>query len=110
MVPLVAFLFAGRLIARFGPGRVIAAGSTIFAAGMAWWAVATALRPDYISQMLGGTIAGLRASDVGGIAFWAHVGGFASGVLLHRLFLAREEPRRFHPDEAGVERAWAHWP
>ncbi|TMA25148.1 MAG: rhomboid family intramembrane serine protease [Deltaproteobacteria bacterium] len=64
----------------------------------------------FLSQMLGGTIAGLRASDVGGIAFWAHVGGFASGVLLHRLFLAREEPRRFHPDEAGVERAWAHWP
>jgi EmrB/QacA subfamily drug resistance transporter len=35
MVPLFSFVFAGPLIARFGPGLVIAAGSTIFAAGAA---------------------------------------------------------------------------
>ena len=45
MVPLFAFLVAGRLITRFGPGAVIAAGSTIFAAGLAWWAVAAGLTP-----------------------------------------------------------------
>ena len=39
MVPLFSFLVAGPLIARFGPGPVIAAGSTIFAAGVAWWAL-----------------------------------------------------------------------
>src|SRR3954451_3657517 len=33
MVPLSSFLVAGRLIARFGPGPVIGAGSTLFAAG-----------------------------------------------------------------------------
>jgi EmrB/QacA subfamily drug resistance transporter len=56
MVPLFSFLVAGRLIARFGPGPVIAAGSTIFAAGMAWWALAIGLRPDYVGEMLGGML------------------------------------------------------
>jgi membrane associated rhomboid family serine protease len=28
----------------------------------------------------------------GGVAWWAHVGGFAAGILLHRLFLDRRGP------------------
>jgi MFS family permease len=56
MVPLFSFLAAGRLIARFGPGPVIAAGSTIFAAGAAWWALAMGLQPDYVDDMLGGMV------------------------------------------------------
>ena len=56
MVPLFSFLVAGRLIARFGAGRVIAAGSTIFAAGVAWWALAIGLQPDYVGEMLGGML------------------------------------------------------
>ena len=56
MVPLFSFLVAGRLIARFGPGKVIAAGSTIFAAGVGWWALAAGLRPDYVGDMLGGML------------------------------------------------------
>ena len=56
MVPLFSFLVAGRLIGRFGPGLVIAAGSTIFAAGAAWWALAIGLRPDYVGDMLGGML------------------------------------------------------
>jgi MFS family permease len=56
MVPLFAFLFAGPLIARFGPGRVIAAGSTLFAAGAAWWVLSATLAPDYVRDMLGGII------------------------------------------------------
>jgi EmrB/QacA subfamily drug resistance transporter len=56
MVPLFSFVVAGRLIARFGPGVVIAAGSTIFAAGAAWWALAMGLQPDYVGDMLGGMI------------------------------------------------------
>jgi hypothetical protein len=35
---------------------VIAAGSTIFAAGVAWWALAMGLRSDYVGEMLGGMI------------------------------------------------------
>jgi EmrB/QacA subfamily drug resistance transporter len=56
MVPLVSFLLAGRLTARFGPGPVIAAGSTIFATGAAWWALSVGLRADYVGQMLGGML------------------------------------------------------
>ena len=56
MVPLFSFLVAGRLIARFGAGAVIAAGSTIFAAGMAWMALAAGLAPDYVGDVLGGLI------------------------------------------------------
>jgi EmrB/QacA subfamily drug resistance transporter len=56
MVPLFSFLVAGRLTARFGPGVVIAAGSTVFAGGAVWWALAMGLRPDYVGDMLGGMI------------------------------------------------------
>lgn len=56
MVPLCSFLVAGPLIARFGPGLVIAAGSTIFAAGVIWWALAAGLQADYVGEMLGGII------------------------------------------------------
>lgn len=56
MVPLFGFVIAGPLTARFGPGAVIAAGSTVFAAGAAWWALAIGLRPDYVGDMLGGML------------------------------------------------------
>jgi EmrB/QacA subfamily drug resistance transporter len=56
MVPLFSFLIAGRLIARFGPGPVIGAGATVFAAGAAWWALAAGLTPDYAGDMLGGML------------------------------------------------------
>lgn len=56
MVPLVSFLLTGRLTTRLGSGRVIAAGATIFAAGVAWWALAMGLRPDYAGEMLGGLL------------------------------------------------------
>jgi MFS family permease len=56
MVPLFAFFVAGPFIARFGPGRVIALGSVIFGAGLAWWAMAVSLTPDYVTDVLGGMI------------------------------------------------------
>jgi EmrB/QacA subfamily drug resistance transporter len=56
MVPVFSFLVAGRLVARMGPGRVIALGATIFAAGTIWWALAMGLRPDYVGDLLGGML------------------------------------------------------
>jgi len=56
MVPLFSFLIAGRLAARLGAGIVIAAGSIVFAAGAAWWALTMGLEPDYVGEMLGGMI------------------------------------------------------
>jgi EmrB/QacA subfamily drug resistance transporter len=56
MVPLFSFLVAGRLIARFGAAAVMSLGSAIFAAAMAWWALAIHLRPDYVGSLLGGML------------------------------------------------------
>ncbi|MGD9764992.1 MAG: rhomboid family intramembrane serine protease [Candidatus Binatia bacterium] len=63
----------------------------------------------FVSQLLSGTLAGLGPSALGGVAWWAHVGGFAVGALAHPVFLLprRRRPREFHPDEYAVERAWA---
>ena len=56
MVPLFSFLVAGRLIARFGAGPVIAAGSASLAAGTIWWALAAGLHADYVREILGGML------------------------------------------------------
>jgi EmrB/QacA subfamily drug resistance transporter len=56
MVPLFGLLITGRLIARFGPGRVILVGASIYAAGVAWWAVRAGLHPNYVGQVLPGTL------------------------------------------------------
>ena len=56
MVPLFAFLVAGRLIARFGAGLVIGAGSALFGAGIASWALAAGLRPDSAGDILAGML------------------------------------------------------
>jgi rhomboid family protein len=62
----------------------------------------------FVSQIIGGALAGLGPQDVGGVAFWAHVGGFAAGLVLHRLFLLPRPrvSRPFEPDEYGIEGAW----
>jgi EmrB/QacA subfamily drug resistance transporter len=56
MVPLFSFLVAGRLIARFGAGAVIAAGSTVFCGGIVWWAASAQATPDYASGILPGML------------------------------------------------------
>ncbi|MGH2892036.1 MAG: MFS transporter, partial [Solirubrobacteraceae bacterium] len=56
MVPMFSFLVAGGAIARFGPGRVIAAGATVYAAGAAWWTLRSGLTADYAGEMLPGML------------------------------------------------------
>jgi EmrB/QacA subfamily drug resistance transporter len=56
MVPLFSFLITGRMIKRFGAGATIGVGAAVFAAGAAWWALATGVVPDYVGAMLGGTL------------------------------------------------------
>ncbi len=55
MVPVMSFLVTGRLIARFGASRVVAAGSTVFAAGVTWWVLSIRLIPNY-GDMVGGLL------------------------------------------------------
>lgn len=45
----------------------------------------------FILQLFSGVLS-LGGSDVGGVAFWAHIGGFVSGVVLAKLFTWRREP------------------
>jgi len=50
----------------------------------------------YLSQLFSGLFALGAQGSVGGIAWWAHAGGFIAGLALHRLFLAPyRQPRRF---------------
>lgn len=43
-----------------------------------------------LTQLYCGT-AGLMTSSCQQIAFWAHIGGFAAGMVLHRLFVKRQQ-------------------
>jgi len=59
----------------------------------------------FISQLFNGTLSLASPGQLGGIAFWAHIGGFVAGLLLCRLF-ARRYSREIQPDEYGLEWAW----
>jgi membrane associated rhomboid family serine protease len=62
-----------------------------------------------LSRVVSGTLAGLGPEDVGGGAWWAHVGGFVAGMALCWFFLLprRDAPGPFARDEYGVEQAWS---
>ena len=60
-----------------------------------------------LSQIFSGTLSLALPEDVGGVAFWAHVGGFIAGAVLHWLFIqGRRDFRVLSPDEWGLEAAW----
>jgi membrane associated rhomboid family serine protease len=60
-----------------------------------------------LSQIFSGAFSLALPEDVGGVAFWAHVGGFITGAGLHWLFVKRAEfVRPLAPDEWGLEGAW----
>jgi len=42
----------------------------------------------FVLQLFNGVLS-LGLTDVGGVAFWAHIGGFASGVILAKLFSSK---------------------
>src|SRR5207245_340589 len=54
-----------------------------------------------LTQVLAGMFALAGPTDVGGVAWGAHVGGFTSGILLQFFFV---KPR--HPGSSGIEGAW----
>lgn len=49
----------------------------------------------FITQLFSGLLAlnVPNAANMGGVAWWAHIGGFMFGILAHRLFI-----RNIHPD------------
>ena len=55
----------------------------------------------FLTQLLSGVTSGLASSgQVGGVAFWAHVAGFAAGALLVKVF-ARPERSQLEWWDAG---------
>ncbi|GIW77068.1 MAG: rhomboid family intramembrane serine protease [Phycisphaerae bacterium] len=56
----------------------------------------------FLMQLLSGGISLAMTQDVGGIAWWAHVGGFAAGVILHRAFV----PLKPRPAPAVRKEDW----
>lgn len=59
----------------------------------------------FVTQLYSGTVSLAGPASVGGIAWWAHVGGFLAGIVLCPLFLRRPPRRPLQPDEYGMERA-----
>jgi membrane associated rhomboid family serine protease len=54
----------------------------------------------FLSQLLNGTLAIVSGAQAfGGVAFWAHVGGFLAGLLLVKPFEQRRYIRRVYADE-----------
>lgn len=63
-----------------------------------WWLPAwIVLGYWFLLQFLSGTATSIAysTSSSGGIAFWAHVGGFAAGLILIKLFPARGQRQRY---------------
>jgi membrane associated rhomboid family serine protease len=59
-----------------------------------------------LAQIFSGTLSLGNPGDVGGVAWWAHVGGFMSGIVLQFLFVKRKDYRRLSRDEYEIENAW----
>jgi membrane associated rhomboid family serine protease len=60
-----------------------------------------------VSQIFSGTLALALPEDVGGVALWAHVGGFIAGAVLCWLFVkSQRHVRSLAPDEWGLEGGW----
>jgi membrane associated rhomboid family serine protease len=57
----------------------------------------------FVSQLFSGTLSLVSPSQGGGIAFWAHIGGFVAGMVLCGVF-ARRRGRYRDQDEVGY--AW----
>jgi len=45
----------------------------------------------FVLQLFSGVLS-LGGPDVGGVAFWAHIGGFVTGVVLAKLLANRRRP------------------
>ena len=50
----------------------------------------------FVMQLFSGVL-NLGGPDVGGVAFWAHIGGFVAGMLLAKLFSAGRRSEAYNP-------------
>lgn len=62
----------------------------------------------FLIQLFSGFGSLLAPEEVGGVAWWAHVGGFIFGVLLHRVFVIRKR-MRIYDDHFEYYCAWGRF-
>jgi len=61
----------------------------------------------FFIQFFSGTLSLVLPGNAGGIAWWAHIGGFFTGIILYRLFIIKHKSkRRLYFDEYGTKGAW----
>lgn len=61
----------------------------------------------FLMQFFNGFLALLAVPGIDYVAWWAHIGGFLAGVILHPFFLASyRPPRRAYIEEYGTKGAW----
>jgi len=71
---------------------------------------ATYLLVWFLSQWWAGWLSSFAPTRGGGIAWWAHIGGFVFGLAAHRLFVGRRRVcRRRARDEWAWEEFWQRW-
>jgi len=62
----------------------------------------------FLMQFLNGSLTILAKSEIGYVAWWAHIGGFIAGMILHRLFvISNRSKRKAYIDEFGTRSAWS---
>ncbi len=59
-----------------------------------------------LSQVFSGALSLASSEQVGGVAWWAHAGGFIAGLALQFVFIRRGRASRLWRDEDGVAAAW----
>jgi len=60
-----------------------------------------------LAQIFSGTLSLAGPSEVGGVAWWAHVGGFTAGIVLQAFFVRRGgDYRHLSRDESGIDTGW----
>lgn len=60
-----------------------------------------------LTQVFSGSLSLAAAGDAGGVAWWAHVGGFVAGLVLYQFFIRHGSAyRRPARDEYQLENAW----
>ncbi|MCA9436791.1 MAG: rhomboid family intramembrane serine protease [Candidatus Omnitrophica bacterium] len=60
----------------------------------------------FISQFFNGTLSLLSAAEGGGIAWWAHIGGFPAGMLLAPYFLSEKRIASIRARSVHERRQW----
>lgn len=98
----------GAYLLLFPRARVIVMVPIFFYPLFFQWSAVAFLGLWFLIQYFSGFSAALLGSDqVGGVAYWAHVGGFLAGMAgLWPFLKPRAERRRLFPDEWGAEQAW----